>query len=130
MAGTILADIGGGTTDIQYLKMEVSGIRSRTRGRLSNDPDIAIGLGLPFEVAEEMKKKYGTALPVYEGKAGTNDSIAQNGHNISYQGVRYYPRQNGRIFKTHRPGITAWRTGSVSTWRTGAYRWKLQPGGH
>jgi cell division protein FtsA len=48
--------------------------------------DIAIGLGLPFEVAEEMKKKYGTALPVYEGKAD-NDSIAQNGHNISYQGL-------------------------------------------
>jgi len=33
-----------------------------------------------------MKKKYGTALPVYEGKAD-NDSIAQNGHNISYQGL-------------------------------------------
>jgi len=37
---------------------------------------LQIGLGLPFEVAEEMKKKYGSALPVYEGTAD-NDSIAQ-----------------------------------------------------
>jgi cell division protein FtsA len=82
--GTILADIGGGTTDISVFKdgsiwhTPVAGYQM-TR-------DIAIGLGLPFEVAEEMKKKYGTALPVYEGKAD-NDSIAQNGHNISYQGL-------------------------------------------
>ncbi|HJX36511.1 MAG TPA: cell division protein FtsA, partial [Dehalococcoidales bacterium] len=87
MAGTILADIGGGTTDISVFKdgsiwhtavVPVAGYQM-TR-------DIAIGLGLPFDVAEEMKKKYGTALPVYEGKA-ENDSIAQNGHNISYQGL-------------------------------------------
>ncbi|MDD5287763.1 MAG: cell division protein FtsA [Dehalococcoidales bacterium] len=86
--GTILADIGGGTTDISVFKdgsiwhtavVPVAGYQM-TR-------DIAIGLGLPFDVAEEMKKKYGTALPVYEGKADSNDSIAQNGHNISYQGL-------------------------------------------
>ena len=87
-AGVILADIGGGTTDISVFKegsiwhtavVPVAGYQM-TR-------DIAIGLGLPFDVAEEMKKKYGTALPVYEGKADGNDSIAQNGHNISYQGL-------------------------------------------
>jgi len=32
-----------------------------------------------------MKKKYGTALPVYEGKAD-NDSIAQNGHTFHTKG--------------------------------------------
>jgi cell division protein FtsA len=86
-AGVIMADIGGGTTDISVFKdgsiwhtavVPVAGYQM-TR-------DIAIGLGLPFEIAEEMKKKYGTAIPVYEGKAD-NDSIAQNGHNISYQGL-------------------------------------------
>ena len=85
--GTIMADIGGGTTDISVFKdgsiwhtavIPVAGYQVTK--------DIAIGLGLPFEVAEEMKKKYGTALPVYEGKSD-NDSIAQNGHNISYQGL-------------------------------------------
>ena len=67
--GTILADIGGGTTDISVFKegsiwhtavVPVAGYQM-TR-------DIAIGLGLPFEVAEEMKKKYGTALPYMKGK--------------------------------------------------------------
>jgi cell division protein FtsA len=85
--GTIMADIGGGTTDISVFKdgsiwhtavIPVAGYQVTK--------DIAIGLGLPFEVAEEMKKKYGSALPVYEGKSD-NDSIAQNGHNISYQGL-------------------------------------------
>jgi cell division protein FtsA len=85
--GTIMADIGGGTTDISVFKegsiwhtavIPVAGYQVTK--------DIAIGLGLPFDVAEEMKKKYGTALPVYEGKTD-NDSIAQNGHNISYQGL-------------------------------------------
>jgi cell division protein FtsA len=85
--GTIMADIGGGTTDISVFKdgtiwhtavIPVAGYQVTK--------DIAIGLGLPFEVAEEMKKKYGSALPVYEGKTD-NDSIAQNGHNISYQGL-------------------------------------------
>lgn len=87
--GVILADIGGGTTDISVFKdgsiwhtaiIPVAGYQL-TR-------DIAIGLGLPFEVAEEMKKKYGTALPVYDTKAD-NDAISlgNNGHNISYQGL-------------------------------------------
>ncbi len=87
--GVILADIGGGTTDISVFKdgaiwqtaiIPVAGYQF-TR-------DIAIGLGLPFEVAEEMKKKYGTVMPVYEGKA-ENDAIPvpNNGHNVSYQGL-------------------------------------------
>ncbi len=87
LAGVILADIGGGTTDISVFKdgsiwhsaiVPVAGYQF-TR-------DIAIGLGLPFEVAEEMKRKYGTVIPVQENRSET-DAIAQNGHNISYQGL-------------------------------------------
>jgi cell division protein FtsA len=87
-AGVILADIGGGTTDISVFKngsiwhsaiIPVAGYQF-TR-------DIAIGLGLPFEVAEEMKRKYGSVMPVYEGGATDTDAIAQNGHSISYQGL-------------------------------------------
>jgi len=85
--GVVMADIGGGTTDISVFKdgsiwhsaiLPVAGYQF-TR-------DIAIGLGLPFEVAEEMKRKYGTVMPVQEEKTQT-DAIAQNGHNISYQSL-------------------------------------------
>ncbi len=85
-AGVILADIGGGTTDVCVFRegsiwhtvvLPVAGYQL-TR-------DIAIGLGLPFDVAEEMKKKYGSVLPVYEGKAETPTAMSQDGHGISYQ---------------------------------------------
>ncbi|MFC1893813.1 cell division protein FtsA [Chloroflexota bacterium] len=84
--GVILADIGGGTTDIAVFKegsiwhtsiLPVAGYQL-TR-------DIAVGLGLPFEVAEEMKKRYGSVMPVYESRTGTTDAIAEDGHGVSYQ---------------------------------------------
>jgi cell division protein FtsA len=84
--GVILADIGGGTTDIAVFKdgsiwhtaiLPVAGYQL-TR-------DIAIGLGLPFEVAEEMKKLHASVMPVYEGKADTSNMMAEDGHGASYQ---------------------------------------------
>jgi len=84
--GVILADVGGGTTDIAVFKdgsiwhtaiLPVAGYQL-TR-------DVAIGLGLPFEVAEEMKKKYSSVMPVYETKAETSSTIAEDGHGVSYQ---------------------------------------------
>ncbi|MBN1368522.1 MAG: cell division protein FtsA [Dehalococcoidales bacterium] len=67
--GIILADIGGGTTDICIFRegsIWHTGVIPVAGYQLTRD--IAIGLGIPFEVAEEMKKRYGTVLPVYEGK--------------------------------------------------------------
>jgi cell division protein FtsA len=84
-AGVIMADIGGGTTDISIFRegsiwhtavLPVAGYQF-TR-------DIAIGLGLPFDIAEEMKKKYGSVMPVHDGKANTA-TISQDGHGVSYQ---------------------------------------------
>ncbi len=85
--GVILADIGGGTTDIAVFKdgsiwhtsiLPVAGYQL-TR-------DVAIGLGLPFDVAEEMKKRYGSVMPVYETtKMETASTISQDGHGASYQ---------------------------------------------
>ena len=84
--GVILADIGGGTTDIAVFKdgsiwhtsiLPVAG-HQLTR-------DVSIGLGLPFEVAEEMKKRYGSVMPVYEGKIETPSAISEDGHGVSYQ---------------------------------------------
>ena len=84
--GIILADIGGGTTDIAVFKdgsiwhtaiLPVAGYQL-TR-------DVAIGLGLPFDIAEEMKKRYGSVMPVYEAKAETTSAISEDGHGVSYQ---------------------------------------------
>lgn len=85
-AGVAIADIGGGTTDICVFKdgsiyhtaiLPVAGYQL-TR-------DVAIGLGLPFEVAEEMKKRYGSVMSVYENKMATGTPISEDGHGISYQ---------------------------------------------
>ena len=46
---------------------------------------MAIGLGLPFDVAEEMKKRYGSVMPVYESKVETPAGISEDGHGVSYQ---------------------------------------------
>jgi cell division protein FtsA len=84
--GVILADIGGGTTDIAIFRegsiwhtaiLPVAGYQI-TR-------DVAIGLGLPFDIAEEMKKRYGSVMPVYEGKMETPSAMAEDGHGVSYQ---------------------------------------------
>ena len=84
--GVILADIGGGTTDIAVFRegsiwhtsiLPVAGYQI-TR-------DVAIGLGLPFDVAEEMKKRYGSVMPVYESRIDTPAAISEDGHGVSYQ---------------------------------------------
>ena len=42
-------------------------------------------MGLPFDVAEEMKKRYGSVMPVYESKVESPPTISANGHGVSYQ---------------------------------------------
>jgi cell division protein FtsA len=86
-AGVILADIGGGTTDVAIFRdgsiwhtaiLPVAGYQI-TR-------DIAIGLGLPFEVAEEMKKRHGSVLPVYNGKEDEPSTLkVDNGYSVSHK---------------------------------------------
>lgn len=83
-AGVLIADIGGGTTDIAVLKegsiyhtsvLPVAG-HQVTR-------DIAAGLGLSFELAEELKKKYGSLVPTSE--ADNDTIVGENGHSVSYR---------------------------------------------
>ena len=84
--GIILADIGGGTTDIAAFKdgsIWHTAILPVAVYQITRD--IAIGLGLPFEVAEEMKKRYGSVMPVYESKLETLNTISEDGHGVSYQ---------------------------------------------
>jgi cell division protein FtsA len=84
--GVLLADIGGGTTDLALFKdntiyhtsvLPVAGYQV-TR-------DISVGLGITFELAEEMKKKYGDVTPHEIDTEGNKEvSITGDGHSISY----------------------------------------------
>jgi cell division protein FtsA len=85
-AGVVIADIGGGTTDVCVFKdgsIYHSAILPVAGYQLTRD--VAIGLGLPFDVAEEMKKRYGSVMPVYESKMDTGNPISEDGHGVSYQ---------------------------------------------
>jgi cell division protein FtsA len=84
--GVVMADIGGGTTDVAVFKdgsiwhtsiLPVAGYQL-TR-------DVAIGLGLPFEIAEEMKKKYGSVMPVIDDGGSAAPAISKDGHGVNYQ---------------------------------------------
>ena len=86
--GVILADIGGGTTDVAIFRdgsiwhtaiIPVAGYQL-TR-------DIAIGLGLPFNAAEELKKSHGSVIPIIEGKLET-PRRDEDGRSASYQQLR------------------------------------------
>jgi cell division protein FtsA len=83
--GVIMADIGGGTTDIAVFKngsiyhtaiIPVAGYQVTS--------DISIGLGLPFGIAEKMKKRYGNVTPTLELDEAAQVSM-ENGHSASYK---------------------------------------------
>jgi len=82
-AGVLIADIGGGTTDIAIMRegsiyhtsvLPVAG-HQVTR-------DISAGLGISFDLAEEFKKKYGTLLIADDEE---DRMVGDNGQGISYR---------------------------------------------
>jgi cell division protein FtsA len=84
--GVIMADIGGGTTDIAVFKdgsiyhtsiIPVAGYQFTS--------DLSIGLGLPFEIAEAMKKKYGNVYPETQSKDEGSTLTVEEGHSVSYK---------------------------------------------
>ena len=85
MDGVLLADIGGGTTDLALFKndtiyhtsvLPVAGYQV-TR-------DISVGLGITYELAEEMKKRYGDVTPKEIDPLAKEIAITGDGHSISY----------------------------------------------
>lgn len=84
--GVMLADIGGGTTDIAVFKDDtiyhtaVIPVAGQTITR-----DISVGLGISFELAEEMKKKYGDVMPSEKSRDDIDRTLTEDGHAISYR---------------------------------------------
>jgi cell division protein FtsA len=62
--GVIVADIGGGTTDLAlYMQGTVWHTKVIPIGGFHVTNDIAIGLRVPYEIAEEIKLRYGDCRP-------------------------------------------------------------------
>jgi len=80
--GVVLADIGGGTTDVAVFKggsIYHTSILPIGGHNVTND--VALGLGLPFSLAEEMKTKYGNVM---SSEKGSDDvTVTENGHSVS-----------------------------------------------
>lgn len=69
--GVALVDIGGGTTDIAtFMRGSLTHTTVIPLGGESFSADVAYGLKVPFETADELKKRYGTVL------SGTVDDVA------------------------------------------------------
>jgi cell division protein FtsA len=84
--GVMLADIGGGTTDIAVFKDDTIYHTSvlPVAGHLITR-DISVGLGLSFDLAEQMKKKYGNVTPAQDIKIDDDRTLTEDGHSVSYR---------------------------------------------
>jgi cell division protein FtsA len=84
--GVMLADIGGGTTDIAVLKDDTIYHTSvlPVAGHLITR-DISVGLGLSLELAEQMKKQYGNVTPNQDVKLDDERTLTEDGHSVSYR---------------------------------------------
>jgi cell division protein FtsA len=82
--GVMMADIGGSTTDIAVFKdNSVCFTSVLPIGGYQISRDISIGLGLTFEAAEELKKKFGDVTP-WHGDAPEEDKALNFGqHAVS-----------------------------------------------
>jgi cell division protein FtsA len=81
--GVILADIGGGTTDIAVFKdnsIYHTSVLPIAGYQLSRD--ISIGLNISFDLAEEIKRKYGNVLPTSD-RGEADRTLTEDGHTVS-----------------------------------------------
>jgi cell division protein FtsA len=86
-AGVLIADIGGGTTDIAIIKdgsIYHTSVLPAAGHQITTD--ITAGLGLPYELAEQMKIKYGT-LMVTKEEDDPEKMVGDNGASVSFRGL-------------------------------------------
>jgi cell division protein FtsA len=84
-SGILVADIGSGSTDIAIMKngsIYYTSVLPVGGNRITQD--ITAGLGLSFDVAEEMKKEYG-CITLPEGKNDVDITVDKNGRIVSHQ---------------------------------------------
>ena len=85
-AGVIVADIGAGTTDVALFKDGcVMHSAVLPVGGYQVTRDIAIGLGVPNDLAEEMKKKYGNLITANGTEPEHSELDVGNRHTVSYR---------------------------------------------
>jgi len=87
-SGVIMADIGGGTTDVAIWKGGSPWFTSVLPvGGYQVSRDIAVGMGIPYEMAEQVKVKYADLTPSADGKAKVEPNVVgmENGHEILVQ---------------------------------------------
>jgi len=87
LAGVLIADIGGGTTDVAIIKdgsIYHTSVIPAAGQQITND--ITAGLGLSFDLAEEMKKKYGTIAQSSE-EEDPDRMVGDNGQSISFRAL-------------------------------------------
>jgi cell division protein FtsA len=84
--GVMIADIGGGTTDIAVMKDDTICHSSvlPVAGHLITR-DISVGLGLSPELAESMKKKFGNVTPGLDMGVDADKTLTEDGHSVSYR---------------------------------------------
>ena len=84
-SGILVADIGASTTDITVMKngsVYYTSILPVAGSRITHD--IAAGLGLSSDIAEEKKKTYG-CITLPESENGLDITVDKKGHNVSHQ---------------------------------------------
>jgi cell division protein FtsA len=86
MDGAIIADIGGGTTDIAVIKEDTICHTSvlPVAGHLITR-DISVGLGLSPELSEQMKKQYGNVSLQADNTVDADKTVTEDGHAVSYR---------------------------------------------
>lgn len=86
-AGVLLMDIGSGTTDIAvFRESKVWHTTILPVGGYQLTRDIAIGLGIPFDLAEKLKVTYGSLSSSNgKGMAPETPLCVEDGHPVLYQ---------------------------------------------